>query len=130
LLLGRILFHIPIEGSLLLLYGFAAVYLIAILGLGLLVSSVSQTQQQALFLNFFFMITFVLMSGIFTPAESMPHWAQEVNIVNPLSYFMRVIRMILLKGSGWTDIRGDFLNMSVYAVVSVSLATWRYRKTA
>ncbi len=130
LFLGRILFHIPIEGSLLLLYGFAAVYLIAILGLGLLVSTVSQTQQQAMFLNFFFLITFVLMSGIFTPAESMPHWAQQVNIINPLSYFMRVIRMILLKGSEWSDIRGDFLNMSVYAVISVSLATWRYRKIA
>ena len=84
----------------------------------------------AMFLNFFFLITFVLMSGIFTPAESMPHWAQQVNIINPLSYFMRVIRMILLKGSGWSDIQGDFLNMSVYAVASVSLATWRYRKIA
>jgi ABC-2 type transport system permease protein len=130
LLLGRLLFRIPIEGNLLLLYAFAAVYLIAILGIGLLVSTVSQTQQQAMFLNFFIMITFVLMSGIFTPAESMPHWAQSVNIVNPLSYFMRVIRMILLKGSGWSDIQGDFLNMSVYAVISVSMATWRYRKIA
>jgi ABC-2 type transport system permease protein len=130
LILGRLLFRIPIEGNLLLLYAFAAVYLIAILGIGLLVSTVSQTQQQAMFLNFFFMITFVLMSGIFTPAESMPHWAQQVNIVNPLSYFMRVIRMILLKGSDWSDIQGDFLHMSVYAVLSVSMATWRYRKIA
>jgi ABC-2 type transport system permease protein len=130
LLLGRLLFHIPIEGSLFLLYAFAAVYLIAILGLGLLVSTVSQTQQQAMFLNFFFMITFVLMSGIFTPAESMPHWAQQANFINPLSYFMRVIRMILLKGSGWSDIRSDFLGMSLYAVTAFSLATWRYRKTA
>jgi ABC-2 type transport system permease protein len=130
LTLGKLLFNIPIEGSLLLLFAFASVYLITILGLGLLVSTLSNTQQQAMFLNFFFMITFVLMSGIFTPAESMPHWAQQVNFVNPLAYFMRVIRMILLKGSGWIDIRGDFYAMAGYAVLSLSLATWRYRKIA
>jgi len=128
--LGKLLFNIPIEGSLLLLFAFAAVYLITILGLGLLVSTLSQTQQQAMFLNFFFMITFVLMSGIFTPAESMPHWAQQIDIINPLAYFMRVIRMILLKGSGFSDIRSDFIGMSVYALIALSLATWRYRKIA
>jgi ABC-2 type transport system permease protein len=130
LLLGKLLFNIPIEGNLLLLFAFAAIYLMTILGLGLLVSTVSQTQQQAMFLNFFFMITFVLMSGIFTPAESMPHWAQQVDIINPLAYFMRVIRMILLKGSGWSDISADFYGMAVYAVTALSLATWRYRKIA
>ncbi len=130
LILGRILFHIPIEGSLLLLFAFASVYLVAIMGLGLLNSTISQSQQQAMFVNFFFMITFVLMSGIFTPAESMPHWAQQVNILNPLSYFMRVIRMILLKGSGWHDIQADFIGITVFAICSVSLATWRYRKIA
>jgi ABC-2 type transport system permease protein len=130
LTLGKLLFNIPIEGSLLLLFAFAAVYLVAVLGLGLLTSTVSQTQQQAMFLNFFFMITFVMMSGIFTPAESMPHWAQVVNTVNPLAYFMRVIRLILLKGSGFADIRTDFIGMAVFAVATLSLATWRYRKTA
>lgn len=130
LVLGKLLFRIPIEGSLPLLFAFAAVYLVAILGMGLLISTLSQTQQQAMFLNFFFMITFVLMSGIFTPAESMPAWAQKVNILNPLAYFMRVIRMILLKGSSFADISRDFASMSVMAVVLLSLATWRYRKIA
>jgi len=128
LFLGKLLFDIPIEGSLLLLFAFAAVYLIAALGLGLLISTLSNTQQQTMFLNFFFLITCVLMSGIFTPAESMPHWAQEMNVINPLAYFMRVIRMILLKGSGFSDIRSDFLAISVYAVTAIALATWRYRK--
>jgi len=130
LALGKLLFNIPIEGSLLLLFAFAAVYLIAILGLGLLLSTLSQTQQQTMFLNFFFMITFVLMSGIFTPAESMPQWAQNANMVNPLAYFMRVIRMILLKGSGFHDILNDFIGISVFAGVMLGLATWRYRKVA
>jgi ABC-2 type transport system permease protein len=130
LVLGKLLFNIPIEGSLLLLFGFAAVYLVAVLGLGLLISTMAQTQQQAMFLNFFFIITFVLMSGIFTPAESMPNWAQLVNTINPLAYFMRVIRMILLKGSGFADIRADLAGMAVFALAALSLATWRYRKTA
>jgi ABC-2 type transport system permease protein len=130
LILGRLLFNMPIEGSLLLLFGFAAIYLIAILAIGLLISTLAQTQQQALFLNFFFLITFILMSGLFTPAESMPHWAQHVNIVNPLAYFMRVIRMILLKGSGFTDILHDFAGILVYSLLMLGLATWRYRKIA
>jgi ABC-2 type transport system permease protein len=130
LVLGKLLFNIPIEGSLLLLFAFAAVYLIAILGMGLLLSTLSQTQQQTMFLNFFILITFVLMSGIFTPAESMPGWAQDVNMINPLAYFMRVIRMILLKGSEFQDIMRDFIGISVFAIIMLGLATWRYRKIA
>jgi len=130
LILGKILFSIPIEGSLLLLFGFAAIYLVTVLSIGLLISTLSQTQQQAQFLNFFIMVTFVMMSGIFTPVESMPHWAQHVNFINPLAYFMRVIRMILMKGSGFSDIARDFLGISVMAVALLGLATWRYRKVA
>jgi len=128
--LGKVLFNIPIEGSLLLLFAFAALYLVAVLGMGLLISTLSQTQQQAQFLNFFIMVTFVMMSGIFTPAESMPHWAQDLNYINPMAYFMRVIRMILLKGSTFRDITGDFLGISAMALVLLALATWRYRKIA
>jgi ABC-2 type transport system permease protein len=128
--LGELLFKIPIEGSLLLLFAYAALYLAAVLGMGLLISTLSQTQQQAQFLGFFVMVTFIMMSGIFTPAESMPHWAQDLNTINPLAYFMKVIRMILLKGSEFRDVAGDFLAMFIMAVVFISLATWRYRKIA
>jgi len=130
LTLGKLLFNIPIEGSLLLLFAYAALYLVAVLGMGLLISTLSQTQQQAQFLNFFVLVTFVMMSGIFTPAESMPHWAQNLNYVNPMAYFMRVIRMILLKGSGFRDILGDFVAIFIMAIAMTSLATWRYRKIA
>jgi ABC-2 type transport system permease protein len=70
------------------------------------------------------------MSGIFTPAESMPEWAQKVNIINPFAYFMRVIRMVLLKGSGFRDIKTEYLSMGIYAVTILSLAVWRYKKVA
>lgn len=129
LLIGRLLFHVPMEGSLGLLFGFTAVYLVVALGLGLLLSTFSDSQQQVMFLMFFFMLTFVLLSGIFTPAESMPMWAQRLNIINPYAYFMRVIRMIMLKGSGFWDIARDFFSLVVYAAIILSLAVWRYRKT-
>jgi ABC-2 type transport system permease protein len=130
LFLGKILYDIPIEGSLLLLFSFASVYLVTALSLGLFLSTVSNTQQQVIYLAFFFMLTFLLMSGIFTPAESMPHWAQQINVMNPIAYFMRVIRMILLKGSGFHDIMKDLIAMGIYGAAVLSLAIWRYHKIA
>ena len=129
LTIGKILFNIPMNGSLLLLFGFAAIYLCVGLGLGLFISTLASTQQQVMFIIFFFFLTFVLMSGIFTPVESMPKWAHYFNIINPLAYFMRVIRMILLKGSEFWDISKEFFSLFTYAVVILSLAVWRYRKT-
>jgi ABC-2 type transport system permease protein len=130
LLVGRLLYHLPMVGSLGLLFLFTTVYLLVILGIGLFLSTVSNTQQQLMFVAFFCMITFILMSGVFTPAESMPHWAQKLNLVNPVAYFMRVIRMILLKGSVFRDISREFFSLSIYAVLILSLAVTNYRKTA
>ena len=129
LAVGKILFDIPIVGSLWLLFGFAGIYLIVALGIGLLISTLANTQQQVMFIVFFFMLTYILMSGIFTPTESMPHWAHIVNYTNPYAYFMRVIRMVLLKGSGFKDISKEFYSLVVYAIIILSLAVWRYRKT-
>jgi ABC-2 type transport system permease protein len=126
--IGRIFFHLPVLGNPALLFGFASIYLLVVLGIGLLLSTLADTQQQVMFLAFFFMLTFILMSGIFTAVESMPVWAQKVNIINPFAYFMRVIRMILLKGSEFRDIRHEFIAMAIYAVAILSLAVWRYRK--
>ena len=130
LVIGKILFKIPIEGSLLLLFGFSSVYLLAVIGIGLFFSTITNTQQQIMFLFFFFNIVFILMSGLFTPVESMPLWAQKANYINPLAYFMRVIRMILLKGSGLQDVLKEFYSLAAYAVIILGLAGWRYRKTA
>ncbi|MFO7940677.1 MAG: ABC transporter permease [Bacteroidales bacterium] len=129
LAIGWLFFDVPIRGSLGVLFVFATLYLIVVLGIGLFMSTIAQTQQQVMFINFFFMLVFILMSGIFTPTESMPEWAQRVNIINPLAYFMRVIRMIMLKASSMEHILPEVRNLSAYAVVILSLATWRYRKT-
>ncbi|NOQ26161.1 MAG: ABC transporter permease [Bacteroidales bacterium] len=130
LLIGKLLFDVPMVGSLGLLFGFTVVYLLVVLGIGLFISTISSTQQQVMFISFFFMLVFILMSGIFTPTESMPLWAQKVNIINPFYYFMRVIRMILLKGSGFWDISREFFSLLIYAIIILSLAVWRHRKVA
>lgn len=128
LTIGRFLFDLPMLGSLLLLFAFASVFLLAVLGIGLFISTFSSTQQQVMFLAFFFLLVFILMSGIFTPVESMPSLAQKVNLINPFQYFMKVIRMILLKGSGFTDIYREFIFLSIYAIAILSFAIWRFRK--
>jgi len=130
LMIGKILFDIPLNGSLFLLFSFAGVFLVLALGGGLLLSSSSSSQQQVMFLAFFFMIVFVLMSGIFTSTESMPNWAKIFNHINPLYYFMKVNRMVLLKGANFSDIRDSFISVSVLAVAMLSFAILKYRKTS
>jgi ABC-2 type transport system permease protein len=128
LLVGVLVFDIPIVGSLGLVFGFAAVYLLVVLGLGLLVSTVTHSQQQSMFLSWFLLIIFILLSGLFTPIESMPAWTQKVVLFNPVAYFVEVMRMVLLKGSDGWNIRYHFSVMLVFALVINSLAIWNYRK--
>ncbi|HUX54747.1 MAG TPA: ABC transporter permease [Williamwhitmania sp.] len=129
LLIGFVLFNLQVKGSFFVLYSFTAIYLIAVLGLGLLIAALSDTQQQVMFVSFFFLLIFILMSGIFTSVESMPHWAQEVNVINPIAYFMRVIRMVILKGSGFYEIRHELLAMTIFAIVSLTISIKAFRKT-
>ena len=130
LLIGRLLYGVPFVGNPLVLFSFAAIYLVALLGLGLLLSTRTQTQQQVMLMSYFLLLIFVMMSGIFTAVENMPHWAQMVNYINPLYYFMTVMRMVLLKGAGFAELVPEFIAMSIYACVSVPLAVLSYRKTS
>jgi ABC-2 type transport system permease protein len=130
LVIGKILFSQPIEGSLVVLFTLAFVYLLVAMGLGLFLSAVSSNQQQVMFTIFFFLLIFILMSGIFTPVDSMPQWAQYINMLNPFKYFMKALRMVMLKGSGFADIMPELISLSIYAFIALSLAIWRYRKTA
>lgn len=130
LTLGKLLFSIPIIGSLWLIFLSASVYIFVILGFGLLISTMTNTQQQAMLVSFFFMVIFILMSGLFTSIESMPVWAQKLDRINPIAYFIRIMRMVMLKGSGFHDIRESFYSLVVYALAIISFAVWRYRKVA
>jgi ABC-2 type transport system permease protein len=90
----------------------------------------SDTQQQALFTTFFFVIIFILMSGLFTPIESMPKWAQYLTVPNPIAHFVHVMRSVLLKGSGFGDLLYNFRTMAILAVVFNALAVMSYRKVS
>jgi len=130
LFLAKLIFNIPILGSVHLIFFVASIYLLAVLGIGLFVSTVTETQQQAMFISWFFMVVFILMGGIFTPVESMPSWAQAIAYFNPIAHFNRAIRMIMLKGSNLFDVQSIVYFLFVYAVIILSLAIWRYRKVS
>jgi ABC-2 type transport system permease protein len=130
LTLAKFFFNIPMVGSIELIFGVAAVYLIAIMGLGLFISTLADTQQQSMFLSWFFMVIFILMSGLFTPIDSMPEWAKMINIINPIHYFIPVMRNVMLKGSDFSDVSRYFWPLVFYGFISISLAVWRYRKTS
>ncbi len=129
LMLAKLVFDIPLNGSLLLVFSVAGVFLVVALAMGLFLSSVAESQQQVMFLAYFFMIVFILMSGIFTPTDSMPLWAQIVDLINPIFYFMKVMRMVLIKGSGFTHILPYLLGLMVLSVLMLTLAIAKYRKT-
>jgi len=130
LIIGKLTFNIPFEGSIGLLFLGSAIFLVAVLGLALFISTFSGTQQQFMFTAFFFIIIFILMSGIFTPIESMPVWAQKFDLINPAAYVMRINRMVMLKGSTFQDISRDIYSLILIAIAFTSLAVNRYRKTA
>lgn len=115
-------------GSFGIIYLFAAVYLIAFTGFGLAVSSVSSTQQQAMLTAFLFIIVFALMSGLFTPIDSMPPWAQKFTLLNPVRYFIEVMRLVYLKGSSFSDLTGHFFIVCLFALFFNALALMGYRK--
>ena len=130
LTIGKLAFNIPFEGSILLMFSGGTIFLIAVLGLALFISTFSSTQQQYMFVAFFCMIIFILMSGIFTPYESMPQWAQKFNLINPVAYLMRINRMVMLKGSTMNDISREIYSLIAIAILFTVLAVRRYRKTA
>lgn len=115
-------------GGLIVLYCFAALYLLAVLGLGLLISTYTHNQQQAMLISFFLMMIFILLGGLYTSVDSMPGWAQAITKLNPVAYFVDVIRMVVLKGSGFADISRQMLIMAVFALVLNAWAIINYRK--
>lgn len=130
LIVSWIFYGIVPLGSILVLYGFVTIYLLAILGFGLLVSTFCETQQQAMLIMFFFIMIFVLMGGLFTSIDSMPDWAKTVSRFNPVSYFIDVMRMVIIKGSGFNDIKQHLGIIVCFAIVLNTAAIFNYRKTS
>ncbi|HKJ45534.1 MAG TPA: ABC transporter permease [Balneolales bacterium] len=125
-----IIFGIPMVGSLVLVFFVAAIYLLVVLGLGLFISTMTDTQQQAMFIAWFLMVVFILMGGLFTPIESMPVWAQKVTFFNPIAHFIEVMRRVLVKGAHISDIKNQIIVLGSFAIAIIALAVSRYKKVS
>src|SRR6185437_13053629 len=128
LAIAMLLFHVPMHGSFALVWFVAAVYLVAALGIGLWVSTVAETQQQAMFVVFFLLLIYLLLSGLFTPLTSMPVWAQWLAHLNPVMYFVAIMRAVMMKGAGPADVVVPFVVLVVYGAVVLTLAVRQYAK--
>jgi ABC-2 type transport system permease protein len=128
LIVAHLVFGVPVRGSVLLLFGAAGVYLVAALAIGLWISTVVETQQQAMFVSFFILMIYLLMSGLFTPVDSMPHWVQLLSELNPVRHFVTISRAILVKGAGLVEIARPLGILLVYATVVLGLSIRQYSK--
>ena len=126
--LAATLFGLTPAGGIGNILAFTLLYLLVMSGLGICVSNIAGTMQQAMFVMYFFMMLFFLMSGLFTPITSMPQWAQMLTYLNPLRYFVQAMRSIYLKGSGLMDLLPQLGALVAYALASCSLALLSYRK--
>jgi ABC-2 type transport system permease protein len=104
------------------------IYLLVTLGIGLLISTVSNSQQQAMFSTWFVMVFAILMSGFFYPVENMPVWAQALSAIDPLRYTMNIVRGVFLKGAGFTDLWREFATLVVMGTAVFSIAVIRFQK--
>lgn len=128
-LVGVFWFEVPIRGSLALLFLATALYLMTTLGVGLLISTISQTQQQAMMATFFFFFPAMLLSGFIFPIANMPIIIQWFTYLNPLRYFLVIIRGIFLKGVGFTILWPQMAALLVIGFITLRLATKRFHKT-
>lgn len=130
LIIMKFIFGISVQGSLPLLLGITAIYLFVMLGLGFFISSVSENQLQSMFIVLFLFIVFVLLSGVFTPTEGMPGWAHKINYLNPMSFYIEVIKKIILKGSAFESVMTETIVLSVMAVIINTGAVVSYREAS
>ncbi|MCL1937292.1 MAG: ABC transporter permease [Candidatus Azobacteroides sp.] len=117
-------------GNLFTIYFFASIYILVVSGFGLLISNYSNTMQQATFVMFFFIMVFILMSGLLTPVASMPDWAQKIALFNPLKYLMQVMRMVYMKGSAFGEMTPQFFALCAFAIGLNVWAVVSYRKSS
>jgi ABC-2 type transport system permease protein len=122
------LFDVPVRGSVALLWLGMIVYLFSTVGIGLFVSTVSRTQQQAILVGFFVMMPAILLSGVMTPIENMPGWLQPLTWANPVRYVVEILRGVMLKGAGIEDLWTSFAALAAFGPAILGLAAVRFRK--
>jgi ABC-2 type transport system permease protein len=127
-LVGVYVFHVPFHGSALLLFLSLVVFTSSIVGVGLFISSLAKTQQQAFLGAFAFMVPAVLLSGYASPIENMPEWLQTATLLNPVRHFMVIVRGVFLKGLPTPDVLRSLWPMALIAVATLTAATWLFRR--
>lgn len=126
---SHILFHVPMVGSLVLLFVVTLVFIIANLAVGIMFSTVAKNQLQAMQMAFFFFLPSLMLSGFMFPFRGMPLWAQTIGELFPLTYFLRIVRGILLKGNGLEEVVQHLWQIALFAAIALTIGVKRYRKT-
>ncbi len=121
-------FDVPLRGGLLALYLGLVLFVIAVTGIGLMLSSLATTQQQALLGAFLFMVPTIILSGFATPIANMPDWVQDLTLVNPMRYFLVIVRGVFLEGASLSSLVSQYWPMAAIGVVSLAAAGWLFRK--
>ncbi|MFW6088122.1 MAG: ABC transporter permease [Gemmatimonadota bacterium] len=129
LVVARIVFDIPMRGSLVLLFGAGGIYLVVALGVGLWISTMAETQQQAMFVTYFFLMINLFMSGLFTPTTSMPAWGRIAAEFIPLKHFIDIARSVLVKGAGPEALVVPLVALAVMGLVVFTVSVRQYSKT-
>ncbi len=127
LFLGTLWFGLPFEGNIATIALASVLFLLSTLGMGLFVSTISSTQQQAMFIAWFFMVFGLLMSGFFYAIENMPDWAQKLTLINPLRYYLTILREVFLKGAGIQHLQFEYLALTVMGTAILSATVMRFR---
>jgi ABC-2 type transport system permease protein len=127
---GILWFKIPFVGSWALLYGLAFVFLLTTLGVGMLISTLTRTQQQAMFFSWFFSLFTILTSGFFTPISNMPRVVQYITYANPLRFFLAIVRGIMMKGASLDSLYPEVISLVVFGVIVFGFSWVRFSKRA
>jgi ABC-2 type transport system permease protein len=126
----RYVFGIPIQGSLVALYGLSGIFIASVLGLGIFISTLAKTQMQATQMSFFILLPFVFLSGYVFPIGGMPVVFQYLTYLIPANYFLQIVRGIVLRGASVAELWQPIAWLSFYMVIIISLAIVRFKKTA
>ncbi|HRW76912.1 MAG TPA: ABC transporter permease [Saprospiraceae bacterium] len=126
---AHLVFRVPLEGSILLLLSVMLIFIIANLAVGITFSTIATNQLQSMQMAFFFFLPSILMSGFMFPFRGMPHWAQWIGEMLPLTHFLRIVRGILLKGNGFPDILPEMVPLFIFMTAVLALGIVRYRQT-
>jgi ABC-2 type transport system permease protein len=128
-IIALVVFHVPLRGSLLVLFVASCLFLLTTLGAGLFISTICDTQQQAMMSTFFFFQPAFMLSGFTFPIRNMPEWVQWITYLNPLRYFMEIVRGVFLKGTGFTLLWSQFLILALFGAVIILFSASRFHKT-